>query len=279
MKKFAFFLLSLLCLTLSDAACKDPARLSVLSFNVRLGVAKDGPNSWEFRRDAAAEMIGDRKPDLFGVQEAYDFQAAYFLERQPDYKYIGVGREDGVSKGEQMGIFYRKKDQKLIKWGTWWLSETPDIPSRGWDARCRRTATWALFKDRRSGRKFFMVNTHLDHKGKVARVKGLRLVREKIAAMNPKGWPLVLTGDFNLHHDSETIVDFNKVMQNARDVAQQGDRHGTFHGWGQRGQEPIIDYIFFSGFRSCLRFETVTKEYSGRKYVSDHYPIQAELEF
>ena len=155
MKKVILALMAaLMVLPFSVAAKKrKPADINVISYNIRVGTAKDGTNSWEYRYPASAMMIMDQKPDIFGLQEALDFQFKYLEEYCPDYKGIGVGREDGKHKGEHMAIFYNKKTVKLIKWGTFWLSETPEKPSMGWDAACFRSATWALMKDKDSGKK------------------------------------------------------------------------------------------------------------------------------
>ncbi len=283
MKKIMISLLAVLAaapaFTLTAKKQEGPASVTVISYNIRFGKAKDGTNSWQFRAMTSPMMIEDQKPDVLGFQEALEDQIKFIKEYTKGYAYIGVGRDDGKAKGEQMGILYNKKKIALVKWGTYWLSETPDQPSFGWDAKCRRTATWALFKDKKSGKKFFYVNTHLDHVGVEARSKGLRLVQDKIAAMNPKGWPLILTGDFNITPDNPAIAELDKTMKSARDVAAKTDRHGSFNGWGKSNPEPIIDYIYFSGFSRCASFETITKEYGERKFISDHYPIKATLEF
>ena len=178
-----------------------------------------------------------------------------------------------------MAIFYNKKTVKLLKWGTYWLSDTPDEPSKGWDAACFRTATWALLKDKASGKKFFYVNTHLDHVGWEARRKGLALIVERIAAMNPKGLPMVLTGDFNMRIDRPEFDDLKQIMENSREVAARTDHHNTYNGWGKASKEEIIDYIWFKGFRACTEYETITKPYMERTFISDHYPIRATLIF
>ena len=132
-----------------QARSKGPTSLKVISYNIRLGTANDGTNSWNLRYPASALMINDQKPDIFGLQEAFDFQKDYLDEACKGYSCVGVGRDDGKAKGEQMAIFYNTKRIKLRKWGTFWLSETPDTPSKGWDAACFRTATWALLKDKK----------------------------------------------------------------------------------------------------------------------------------
>ena len=278
-KTIVFFAVSLI-LSGSVAFAGSPkyqASLKIISYNIRMGVAKDGPNSWEYRAPASAMMLDDRNPDIFGLQEAFDFQVYYLTQCLPQYKAVGVGREDGKKKGEHMSIFYNKKKISLLKWGTWWLSETPDVPSKGWDAACYRTATWALMKDKKSGRKFWYVNTHIDHKGKIAKEKGLTLIMDKIAGMNPDGLPIVLTGDFNMRSDAEPMEGVKARMKDSRETAAVTDHEGTYNGWGKRNA--IIDYIFYDGFSSCIRYETVTKPYMDRTFISDHFPVEAVLVF
>lgn len=251
--------------------------LKVMSFNVRMSSANDGTNSWALRYPAVGDMFKDQKPDIMGVQEALYEQIYFFDNNFKDYKYVGVGREDGKKEGEFMAIFWNKKTVSLLDWGTYWLSETPDKPSMGWDAACFRTATWALMKDKKTGKKFYFVNTHLDHVGKEARRNGLKLVMDKIAAMNKDGLPLVLTGDFNVTPDDPALVDVDANMKSARIVAEKTDNTGTFNNWGKASS--VIDYIYFTGFSSCPEYHTVTEKYAERKFVSDHYPITAELNF
>lgn len=281
MKKILFvFMAVLLVLPLGmSARPKQPASLTVISYNIRFGVAKDGTNSWEYRYPASAMMIMDQKPDIFGLQEAYDFQVKYLEEYCPGYKSVGVGRENGKHEGEHMSIFYNRKTVKLLKWGTYWLSETPDKPSMGWDAACKRTATWALMKDKASGKKFYYVNTHLDHVGWEARRQGLALIVRRIGAMNKENYPMVLTGDFNMQIDRPEFDDLKKIMRNAREVAVKTDHHSTYNGWGKDDTTGIIDYVWFKGFSSCTEYETVTKPYMNLNYISDHYPIKAILIF
>ena len=280
MKKTILLLMAaLMVLPVSVSAKKKTSNLKVISYNIRLGTAKDGDNSWEFRYPASSAMINDQKPDIFGLQEAFDFQVNYLEEACPDYKSVGVGREDGIHKGEHMSIFYNTKTIKLLKWGTFWLSETPDVPSKGWDAQCFRTATWALMKDKASGRKFYYVNTHLDHVGWEARKNGMKLIVDRIDKINPKGLPMVVTGDFNMRINRPEFDDMKKMMKNAREEAVKTDHHQTANGWGKSGPDSIIDYVWYKGFSSCPEYETITKPYMGRQYISDHYPITATLVF
>ena len=253
--------------------------LKVMSYNIRMGTAKDGTNSWEYRYPATAMMIQDQKPDVFGVQEAFDFQIRFIEDNFTDYDCVGVGRDNGKSEGEHMSIFWNKKTVKMIKWGTFWLSETPEKPSKGWDAACKRTATWALMKDKNTGKMFYFVNTHLDHRGVEARKKGLELIVSKIDDINPKGYPMVLTGDFNMKPDDAALTGLEQRMQSARKIAPKTDNHATLNLWGKGKADMVIDYIYVSGFSACPEYHTITEKYGAWKYVSDHYPIYAKLIF
>ncbi|MBO4743853.1 MAG: endonuclease/exonuclease/phosphatase family protein [Bacteroidales bacterium] len=266
-----------LCL-LALAACRPEPALTVMSFNVRLGVADDGENSWPQRRAAAAGMINDQHPAAFGVQEAFDFQLAWFQENCPDYQWVGVGREDGIHEGEHMSVFYDTLRVELKDWGTYWLSETPDVPSFGWDAACKRTATWTLLKDKEIGHCFYFVNTHLDHVGTEARKNGLLLLVERIGAMNPEGYPMILTGDMNVYPDDPCLMELRNLMDDARQTAAETDDGPTYHAWGAESGKPI-DYVFYKGFSACDRFEVIRQSYGGVPYVSDHYPVKATLRY
>lgn len=254
----------------------ENTELKVMSYNIRLGSANDGTNSWAMRYTATGEMLDDQKPDVFGVQEALDYQVRY-IEEMCGYEYVGVGRENGKSEGEHMAIFWNKKTVSMLKWGTFWLSETPEKPSMGWDAACKRTATWALMKDKRTGKKFYFINTHLDHKGAEAQKNGLKLIVDRLSEINPDGYPMVLTGDFNITPENKALTELDAKMQSARKIAEKTDSLDTYNGWG-RGSG-VIDYIYVSGFSSCPEFQTVVKRYNDRKFVSDHYPVVARLIF
>ena len=253
--------------------------LKVMSYNIRMGVAKDGTNSWEYRYPATALMLQDQMPDVFGVQEAFEFQIRFIEDNFADYDSVGVGRDNGKSEGEFMSIFWNKKTMKLLDWGTFWLSETPEKPSKGWDAACKRTATWALMKDKNTGKMFYFVNTHLDHRGSEARRQGLNLIVSRIDEINQKGYPMVLTGDFNMKPDDAALTGLEQRMQSARKIAPKTDNHATLNLWGKGKADMVIDYIYVSGFSACPEYHTVNEKYGQWKYISDHYPVYAKLIF
>lgn len=276
MIKKIFMLAAAMIMSLPLLQAQESEGLKVMSYNIRLGSAQDGTNSWALRYTATGKMLEDQKPDVFGVQEALEYQVRY-IEEMCGYESVGVGRENGKKEGEHMSIFWNKKTVSMLKWGTFWLSDTPEKPSKGWDAECFRTATWALMKDKKTGKKFYFVNTHLDHKGTEAQKNGLKLIVDRIAEINPDGLPMILTGDFNIEPKNPALKDLDASMQSARKIAEKTDDHATYNGWGK--SSTMIDYIYVSGFSSCPEYQTVIKRYEDRKFISDHYPIFARLIF
>jgi len=276
MKKLVLIIVAVL-LPLALCAKGDKEGVVAMSFNIRYGTADDGTNSWQYRYPATAMMLEEHLPDVVGLQEALYDQMDYIVTvLDKTYKAVGVGRDDGKKKGEIMALLYNYKTTKLLKWGTFWLSDTPDKPSRGWDGACNRCATWAIMKDKATGRKYFVVNTHIDHVGPEAQQKGVRLVADKIAEMNKNGLPVIVTGDFNMDISNDYLAPMKEGFQNARATAVVTDDHYSFNGWGKSWS--TIDYVWYKDF-TCTRFETVTKPYYERTFISDHYPVKAVLVF
>lgn len=159
-------------------AKNNDEKMNVMSYNIRYDNSGDKDNQWKFRRDFAADLVKFYEADVFGAQEVLNNQLNDLLNRLPEYAYVGVGREDGKTKGEYAPIFYRKDRFSVEKSGNFWLAEDINaIGKKGWDAACERVATWAILKDKNTGKKFFFLNTHLDHMGKVARHEGASLMR------------------------------------------------------------------------------------------------------
>ncbi len=198
-----------------------------------------------------------------------------------DYNVVGQGREGG-DKGEYSAIFYNAKKYVVLSHNTFWLSETPDEVSKGWDAAYIRICTYGLFKDKRTKKKFWIFNTHLDNKGEEARNKGMNLILEKINQVNIKKYPVILTGDFNDTPDSKLLTNLKTKMVDARDVSQETPfgPFGTFNGF--KFCEPVtnrIDYIFISD-RDKIKVNkyAVLTDSNNLKYPSDHFPVFAGLQ-
>ena len=258
------------------------SEIKVMSFNVRLYTSEDNYlNEWPHRKDACMLMIKHQQPTIFGLQEAkYSDQYLEFKYELEKSNYVGYGlnRDTGEESGngETMAIFYDKTKVKFLDGGTFWLSETPDKCSKGWDGACNRTATWGLFEHIATGKTFCYINTHLDHKGDKARLNGPKLIMERFAKYNPDGeYPQFLTGDMNLAPDHKALDTFEETMVNVRTEApaNKTDKCATYNGW-KKTSTSIIDHIFCTQGMKVLEYHTVIEDY-GVEYISDHYPIYA----
>lgn len=252
--------------------------LKLMSFNVRYGSADDGLNGWTYRRDDLYKMIKTEKPLVIGLQECQMNQRNDIVDNCTEYAAIGVGRDDGAGKGETCSILYHKGSVEIVKWGSFWLSETPDVPGKkGWDANNVRVATWARIKVKENGKEFFYINTHLDHKGPTARSEGMKLIMKKFDELNTANLPQLLTADFNTSQDDPIFTECLKTMQNARLVAPKTDNKGTYNGW-VGGKTTCIDHLFLSGF-DILEYKTVDQVWGKTVFISDHYPVYALAKF
>lgn len=258
---------------------KSTEPFKVISYNIRCGVTPgmDGENNWEYRKQASVNMINDEKPTVFGLQEALPPHMEYLKEQLPQYDSYGIGRDDGQTKGEFMTIYYLKDEVELLDCGTFWLSETPDTPSLGWDAACRRTCTWAKMRMKKSGKEFAYLNTHLDHVGKTAQREGLALMMKRASEIVPDGMPVFVTADFNCETEDPIFEPIKAVMKDARQTAPETDRRGTFNGW-EPNATAVIDHIFYRG-AEAKSFRVLCDKNYGAPYISDHYPVVLEAEF
>ena len=272
MKKIALLLLLAASFSMPAFAADGAEPIKLISYNLRTSHGKDGDNVWMKRRHATPEMIRREAPDVFGVQEGLIDQLQYIDAECPQYARVGVGRDDGAEKGEFMAVYYLRDRFELLDSGTFWLSETPDKVSRGWDGACNRTVTWVELKDRKSGKEFFYFNTHLDHKGKAAREEGVKLLIGKIHEIAGKKAPAIVGGDFNTPVDSPIFKPLTKYMVSARAKAATTDHKGTFNGFGSAPDTIVIDHLYYRGKLKCRLFATLDGNY-GAPYISDHYPI------
>ena len=255
--------------------------LNVMTFNIRLSLDSDKENSWENRKSDAIQLLNYYHSDVFGVQEAVPQQMTDLKTGLKNYDFVGVGRDDGANKGEYSAIFYNTEKLQVLQSGTFWLSETPDRPSKGWDAAYNRVCTYALFKTKKGGRKFWAFNVHFDHVGIIARENSSKLILEKINTLNPRNFPVVLTGDFNLTDKTEPIKIISKTMSDSFYNCRKPHYGptGTFTGFDVNTvPKDRIDYIFTKGL-SCQSIRTINDRRENLLYPSDHFPVLAELKF
>lgn len=255
--------------------------LKVMTFNIRLSLESDKENSWDNRKSDALKLLDYYQPDFFGVQEAVPQQMTDIKTCLKNYDFVGVGRDDGANKGEYSAIFYDTEKLQVLQSGTFWLSETPEKPSKGWDAAYNRVCTYALFKTKKGGKKFWAFNVHFDHIGDVARDNSSKLILNKIKAFNSQNLPVVLTGDFNLTDKTEPI----KILsENLKDTFYHSKKPhygpvGTFTAFDiNTVPKERIDYIFVKHFE-CETIRTINDRRENLLYPSDHFPVMAELKF
>lgn len=186
----------------------QPTSLTVASYNLRNANGSDSArgDGWGQRYPVIAQIVQYHDFDIFGTQECFLHQLKDMKEALPGYDYIGVGRDDGKDKGEHSAIFYRTDKFDIVEKGDFWLSETPDVPSKGWDAVLPRICSWGHFKCKDTSFEFLFFNLHMDHIGKKARVESAFLVQEKMKELGRgKNLPAILTGDFNVDPDPPVL--------------------------------------------------------------------------
>ena len=303
------------------AGCKtEPAaaKVRVGTYNIRLSTGDKGtPNAWLERREDMVALIRSLDMDAFGLQEVRPDQAAYLREQLPEYEFVGDHRGADRVSDEASPVFYRKSRFDAEKAGTFWLSETPDVPGvKGWGAACPRVCSYLVLKDRTTGRRFCFANTHTDHVSALAREKGMLLVIERMKEFGA-GAPIVFTGDHNCRETEAPALAVAKLLKNALYESRTPPTGPwrTFNGWKWRDVEratteamavpPVvrnaqkgspdadrlknggyacedfgarIDYIYVSPGVPVLDYATVADPRPGRKlYPSDHFPIVATL--
>lgn len=244
---------------------------SAMSFNVRIGTANDGENAWRYRRNAVVTMLNAHEPLVFGLQESQWGQTA-FIERNLNTHYkVGAGRWWFVP------IFYNAQKTKMLSSGRKWLSNNPDRLSRGWDATHHRVVSWVELQLIDTEERLLVFNTHLDHRGDVAREESIRLIISIIEEVNVEKIPVILLGDFNLTADDKRLLPLYAEFVDARACSPISDEKTTFNGFNRDREPLIIDYIF-SKKLNCHSFTTLDGNY-GAPFISDHYPITFEFSF
>ena len=267
---FIYFLLSNL---VSD-------EIKVISYNVRYNNPNDGKDIWENRRSTIVNLIKNENPDFLGLQEVNHAQLLFLNSNLSNYSFVGVGRDDGKTKGEYSPIFYNNNLFDLIKSDTFWLSSTPDKISVGWDASMERICTYAVFKSKTNKKNIWVFNTHFDHIGMEAREKSADLIISVINKLTEPEDYVVLTGDFNLLDDSKPIMNLQSNFNDTNKNLEETDKsYGTFNNFKLNFvSKSRIDYVFEKNFKLINSRHIIVKTPEGR-WASDHHPILAKLKF
>lgn len=275
-------------LPISGASASDDAglRVGLMSYNVRFGTANDGPNSWAQRRDIALEVFERWDADIVGLQEALRFQIDEIRERFPRYAEIGVGRDDGRTRGEYSSILYRPDRFAVAASGTFWLSDTPDaVASVTWGNSITRVCTWARLVEHSTGRGVYVYNTHFDHVSQPSRERSVRLIAERIAQRSIDD-PVVLMGDFNAGEDNPAMLYLLDRSESAegpglvdtfRVTHPDATEVGTFNAFRGRRDGAKIDFVLVEPASRVIEAAIDFTDHDGR-YPSDHFPVTAAVE-
>ena len=270
---FSVFIL----LTITSSIYPQPH--TIVSYNIRYDNNWDIENSWEIRRSNIIQMLIKYSPSILGIQEGLLTQVQYIDSSLINYDFVGVGRDDGKEKGEFCAIYFDTTRYVLLKNSTFWLSETPDTISVGWDAALERICTYGLFKDRITKKEFWVFNTHFDHMGSIAREKSSRLILKRIKKINRQSLPVILMGDFNSIPNSPPVKEIITELSDALQISKEklhGPR-GTFNGFNEDLPiEKRIDYIFTKKLK-VLSYRHINDRLENNRHISDHLPVMIKI--
>ena len=259
---------------IEDFESKGEESLRIMSFNIRC--TNVGRDTWEDRIGIVTETMLKSQSDSIGVQEATPEWMATLKETLTGYDYVGVARDDGKNQGEYSAVFYLKEKYNLVDSGNFWLSETPEKPSLGWDAACIRICTWAVLENKETKERYVHVNSHFDHEGVKAREESVKMILEHIEKY--KDLPVVFTADMNVVEGSDNYVEFTKVLHDTKYLASDTMDYLTYHDTKpSKFEGEVIDYVMVNDNFNALTYKVVTAGVDER-YVSDHFPVYADLE-
>ncbi len=254
-------------------------QITVMSFNIRYDNPGDQEDQWSNRKSELAQLISEKSPSIVGIQEGLFHQVEYIDSCLTNYQYSGVGREDAEAKGEFTAIFYDTITFELLSSNTYWLSESPDTVSIGWDAALERIVTTVTLMHRESGDSLLIFNAHFDHIGKESQLKSAEFILQLIHTNNIVSNPVIVLGDLNCLPESLPITQLRQQLDDCylTSKAKPIGPTGTFNGFTEKYQEDQrIDYIFSKNLQ-VLEYETIDQKRANKRYISDHFPIWAQF--
>lgn len=281
MKKLVL-ILACIAMSMSGIFAQNTCKINVATFNLRLDTPSDSLNSWSHRKEMVKSLIRFHDFDIFGTQEGFKHQLDGILELG-NYAYTGAGRDDGKDAGEHSAVFYKTDRFELLKSGNFWYSETPGVPSKGWDATCcNRICSWGKFREKKSGREFYFFNSHFDHQGKVARHNSSLLLLAKIKKIAGK-LPVFCTGDFNATPDDDPIQVIYKdgKLRDSYQITKEPPYGtlGTFNNFDLHSPcSERIDYIWVTDGIVVRKYGVLNEQQYGR-FPSDHFPVMVKVSF
>lgn len=255
------------------------SQMKVMSFNIRVDNPADGVNSWDSRKKELYELINFYNPDFLGIQEGMYHQVLFLNKNLKNYSYIGFGRDGKDVESEAVPIFFNNAKFELIKKETFWLSETPEIISKGWDANYNRISTYGIFRNKITNDIIHIFNCHFDHIGEVARKNSSKLIINKINQYGLSDKSVIVMGDLNCLPIDEPYKILNKSLNDALKISDKkpyGPK-GTWNGFEtNKIIKERIDFIFCRGL-SVLNYRNIDDRRLNNLYFSDHLPVFIEI--
>ncbi len=247
-------------------------KINIMTYNIRLDTETDGINMWDNRKEGIVSLIKEEDVDILGIQEALPDQIDYLSNQLKDYNYIGEGRNGGNS-GEYSAIYFKSEKISLKEEETFWLSETPRVPSIGWDAAINRIVTLGVFYIKNSKKELIVYNTHFDHIGKVAREKSAIMILNHITKNNYLDKSLVVMGDLNANTEEPPIKLLSEKLEDSFKIIPLKDSIGTFNGFDINSKlSDRIDYVFTKNIK-IIDYRHIYKKLPNGLWPSDHLPI------
>lgn len=273
-------LVALALFAVAPLAAQAPVR--AMTFNIRYGTANDGAHAWPNRRAHLLATIKDHAPHLLGLQEALRGQLDEIGAALPGYREIGVGRDDGATKGEYAALLVDTTRFAVLGSGTFWFSDTPEVvASKGWGNNVVRICTWARLVDRATGDTLRWYNVHWDHESQPSREKSAVLLLERIMRDASPRDALLITGDFN---SDEKNPAYGLVINNARvhlidtyrAIHPKAKVVGTFNGFKGDSTQGKIDFVLAGPGWTTID-AGIDRRRFGSLWASDHFAVWAIL--
>ena len=256
----------------SNSCSNTSEKINIMTYNIRLDTETDGINMWDNRKEGIVSLIKEEDVDILGIQEALPDQIDYLSNQLKNYNYIGEGRNGGNS-GEYSAIYFKSEKISLKEEETFWLSDTPRVPSIGWDAAINRIVTLGVFYIKNSKKELIVYNTHFDHIGKVAREKSAIMILNHITKNNYQDRQLVVMGDLNSNTDEFPIKVLSEKLDDSFKISNLKDSIGTFNGFDINSKlSDRIDYVFTKNIK-IIDYRHIDKKLPNGLWPSDHLPI------
>lgn len=264
----------------ASCAKKQTQDITLTSFNIRTYTKEELEcNNWENRKDAVMAYISGMKTDVICLQEVKQSQYEDLVEGLDERLGIVYYVREIRNNAEGLAIVYDKTVWEKIEENRFWLSPTPEIETKGWDASHYRICVNVLLEHKQTSARLNVFNVHLDVKSALAREKGIELVLERAKESDA---PVFVCGDFNCKSTDTPYEKASAVLQDCQAVAPDSDNGVTFQDWGKKADDAgtPIDFCFADKKKmQPLSFAILRDKWgdTNENYYADHYAVQTKV--